>query len=230
MDIDWCLSCSRHTDGTGPYCSDECKYWAGPPYASFPYPSGPSSQHSFSTDPDIIYHRMGPISKTLWPGHSSTSIRAWASMIPTGPPSEEAKLPHIFLSSSCSSSSLYGTPRLLRRPQPASPTVYMSSLTPAPSAPSKQSLTPEQQINIVSQKNLENLDNLDRLSAFSVVTESLVSTPLSARASPISKQTSKARDCHLVKISSQDRSSEKFSVHKRTFYLDCFNPHYFPTQ
>ncbi|KAF8885032.1 hypothetical protein BD779DRAFT_748825 [Infundibulicybe gibba] len=79
MDTDWCLSCDRHFEGSGPYCSTAC-------------------QSSSSSTDEFIHH-------PAWVGSKDPAgIIAWAAHIPPGPPRTMNPPTHSPLSSPQSSS------------------------------------------------------------------------------------------------------------------------------
>ncbi|KAF8623932.1 hypothetical protein AX17_007260 [Amanita inopinata Kibby_2008] len=186
MDTDWCLNCNCRTDGSDPYCSEECRDWAGPSTVSIaPYASESSSLQSFTEDEDIIYHRVDSIPKSSWVGHGTAGIRTWASMIPSGAPTRGQISVDDGSFSTFSCGSIYRPPKLLRRQRRVSPTVCMSTSTPPPSKPM---VTPQQQIAAIVTKPSERVGSIDGISLWSSTTESPIATPTSIRASPISKK------------------------------------------
>ncbi|KAH9933350.1 uncharacterized protein B0H18DRAFT_1115358 [Fomitopsis serialis] len=143
MDVNWCLTCSRHIDveGNAPYCSRECytsdqpassSALASPVYNAFD--SAPIAESiSELDDCDLCSRFESSITTTersRWIGKGDAGIYAWARDVPPGPPSGP---------DSAISTADLRPPKLLqttRRPVP--PSLCMSKTIPAP-APSGSS-------------------------------------------------------------------------------------------
>jgi len=214
MDTDWCLNCNRRTDGLNAYCSDECKKWAGPSSpVQPPRPSRSSPVWPFVDDDKV------PRPRVSWVGHGRAGIRAWASMIPQCPTRKSTEDDGASLSAVSSASSLR-PPKLLCRQRPASPTLCMSTLTPATPLPSKSPASQRQNFVLIS-KLIECTGSASTGSLSSTMTESLIATP-PTRAGPIEKQ----KELHHT--FSDDSIGEKRSAHHPLLkppYMDNLHIH-----
>ncbi|KAF8633238.1 hypothetical protein AX15_001438 [Amanita polypyramis BW_CC] len=216
MDIDWCLNCNCHTDGTDPYCSDECKSWAGPSSpVNFSYSSRPSPLWSLADGEDAFYEPLPSFS-----GQSQAGIRAWASMIPQGAAATESMEDDDSSLSTFSSTSAFRPPKLLRKQRPVSPTLCMSTLIPVTPPPSKPVLSSQRQKIALTSKTVKGVRSMDAISLSSSITESTIATP-STRASPVVKQKRPLASDHIF---SNDPTGENCSTHhsllKLPPYLD----------
>ncbi|KAI0953826.1 hypothetical protein AcV7_007245 [Taiwanofungus camphoratus] len=152
MDVNWCLTCSRHidTDGTAPYCSREC-FASDKPSTSafFAYPrpvdyniiaESISELDDFTDEcsPSLYDNAVPTTERSRWIGRGDAGIHAWARDVPPGPPSEPE--------STLSTAHLRPPKLLLPHRRPVPPTLCMSKTTTAPAQPSRPILTPQQSL------------------------------------------------------------------------------------
>lgn len=126
--------------------------------------------------------------------------------------------------SAASSTSSFRPPKLLRRQRPASPTLCMSTLTPATPFPSSPVASQRQKLVLIS-KLIECTGSTGTASLSSTMTESPIATP-STRAGPIEKQ----RELHHT--FSDDSIGEKRSAHHpllKSPYMDSLRIHIIPS-
>ncbi|KAF5335933.1 hypothetical protein D9611_006240 [Ephemerocybe angulata] len=158
MDIDWCLTCSKHIDGLSlsPYCSQDCRPAAGP--SRLPYELEMSAyEASLSEDVETFYHDVEDVSPPLhYTGNDYDGIAAWAAAVVPGAPVCPAPIsrPQSSRSSAYSSPSRRSSisnfspktmtacppPNLLRPHRPLPPTLCTTNTPrPAPSKPARPS-------------------------------------------------------------------------------------------
>ncbi|EAU90129.1 hypothetical protein CC1G_05667 [Coprinopsis cinerea okayama7 len=214
MDIDWCLTCSKHLDNTtSPYCSWECRPRAGPsnlcsyPHQELSYDAELDDEQSLNDDDDAIYHTVNDVS------HHYSGIEAWAAAIPAGAPCEEprpvpakrSRPPSVRSSRSSISSPTsvstvtYRPPELLKPHRPVPPTLCMSTPRTVPSSPSLPIVTPQQQIAEFSTAAYSG----GTMSTGHTSIESSLATPASTKALPFSDRKSSSM---LDSIASHVRS------------------------
>ncbi|KIK07729.1 hypothetical protein K443DRAFT_672991 [Laccaria amethystina LaAM-08-1] len=167
MDTDWCLTCDRHTEGNGPYCSFNCKHLAGP-------------DDDENNSAAII----------AW----AAAIPLGPAGTPLGPPSPTPTPPPVHSSSSSTysfSTSACRPPQLLRPHRPVPPTLCMSTpVTTAPPSPTLPIQTFHKPLTCPSILTLSK--SIGNVSLLSAATEASLATPASANPMPISASCNKS--------------------------------------
>ncbi|KIM44904.1 hypothetical protein M413DRAFT_9138 [Hebeloma cylindrosporum] len=189
MDIDWCLTCEKHINGSSPYCSLAC---AGPWNEAHIYSDEDSSVAGDEDDDDVILHTIDPAEPTTsrWLGSDSAGISAWAADIPSGaPPPGDIHSPDDEESSFFSfSRSTYrpSPPNLLKTPrQIVPPSLSMTTPPAPPPTPSTPVVTPKRQQSTASIAPSADA-SMGQTSLNSAATESSLATPASSNPVPIS--------------------------------------------
>ncbi|EIN06176.1 hypothetical protein PUNSTDRAFT_46406 [Punctularia strigosozonata HHB-11173 SS5] len=196
-DIDWCLSCSRHTDGTSPYCSDACYIAENPHPPAFLKPAAAPDtdidDFALEDDDDRSGSFAMPSTSTHWPGTSPTGIAAWAALVPAGappssppPPSTSTSTPSSTSASSSRKPSPTRSPRSLRpsalnSPPAGRPSICLSRPQAAPCEPTLPIATPVEHLHHHLHLHRPTRDSLATLATLTThattATESAVPTP-----------------------------------------------------
>jgi len=205
MDIDWCLTCEKHTvryfsipcssnsppfqNNSKPYCSPACQNRAGPSNEPYIYDGIPSEDYSSiigdEDDRDVIFHPIDSAEPTTsrWLGSDSAGISAWAADIPSGaPPPGDQDDSSSFYSFS-GSTFRPSPPNLLKNPRrTVHPSLSMTTPPVAPHTPSTPMITPKRQQSTTSIAPSANAS----MGQTSAATESSLATPASSNPVPIS--------------------------------------------
>ncbi|KAF8661262.1 hypothetical protein AX16_001365 [Volvariella volvacea WC 439] len=194
MDTNWCLTCDRHFEGDGPYCSLSCENIAinqqPSTSRSHLHYSSPSEEEDgdeldwvdcdeFDEDEHLVVEAAA---KAPWVGNGTEGIRAWAETVPLGAPVDDDTTPN-----GTPSSALCRPPRLLIPQRPVPPSLCMSTPQPAKPQPSQPILTPQQQYATLSMnQSVDAVSSMGKISLHSAASESTLATPISSHSVPIS--------------------------------------------
>ncbi|RDB20817.1 hypothetical protein Hypma_011959 [Hypsizygus marmoreus] len=189
MDTDWCLTCDRHFQGSGPYCSTDCQDRAGPSTPNYsPFCSYSDKRSDDDSDDDeVIYHHVDDaMVHAHWRGNGAAGILAWAAEIPACTPSGSIYAHSSSSKTTSPSASTSRLPKLLRPNQrPAPPALCVSTPRTTLPPPTRPIRTSPQRFYGSSANRSADAESDGKTSLLSGATESSLATPASSHVVPI---------------------------------------------